>query len=162
MKNLLHKTIKKHALHVVKHLKKNKHHYTVGILGSFAVVKTLLLLVGLFGILTIKNTFANYNDGLVGYWPLDANANDYSTNTNNGTILNANPIAGKVSNAYDFNGSNSYINIPNAPVLNITTAITIQAWIKRDSNPSLNSGWASIINKGADNQYRLQHTKTNT
>jgi hypothetical protein len=77
---------------------------------------------------------------------LDANANDYSSNTNNGTIFNATPIAGKVGNAYDFH-SGSYINIPNVPILNITGAITMQAWIKRDSNPLSGAQWASIINK---------------
>lgn len=62
----IHKTIKKHASHVVRHLKAYKHHYTIGALGVFAVIKTVVLLIGLFGFLSIKNTFADYNDGLVG------------------------------------------------------------------------------------------------
>lgn len=78
---------------------------------------------------------------------MDANANDYSTNTNNGTLFNVDPITGKVGNAYDFNGSGSYISIPNVPILNITGNITIQARVKRDSNPSSGAQWASIINK---------------
>jgi len=83
----------------------------------------------------INFTFADYSNGLVGYWPMDTNANDYSNNINNGTIFSATPITGKVGNAYDFNGSTSYINIPNSSTVDITGNLTIQAWVKRDSNP---------------------------
>jgi hypothetical protein len=50
---------------------------------------------------------------------LDTNANDYISN-NNGTAFNINTVVGKIHNAYDFNGLNSYIDIPNSNTLNIT------------------------------------------
>ncbi len=45
-----------------------------------------------------------------------------------------------------FDGVNDYVNIPNTPALNPTTAITVEAWIKADTwvpNPWSNS----IVNK---------------
>ena len=51
----------------------------------------------------------------------------------------------------NFDGVNDYVNIPNAPSLNPTTTMTVEAWIRADSygpNPWSNSivnkeGWAS-------------------
>ena len=55
-------------------------------------------------------------NGLVGYWPFSGNANDVSTNgnngTNNGAILTADRF-GNVNSAYDFDG-NSYISFTNS------------------------------------------------
>jgi Concanavalin A-like lectin/glucanases superfamily/Domain of unknown function (DUF4983) len=45
--------------------------------------------------------------------------------------------------ALDFNASTDYLTIPNNPALNMTTAFTLEAWIKADSW-SLNS-WGNVI-----------------
>ena len=158
----IHKTIKKHAHKVFKHIKTYKHHYMFWLFGTFAIVKMILLAWGIFGVLVMRNTFAwGFDNGLVAYWSLNTNANDY-INSNNGTTFNTTSITGKIHNAYDFNGVNAYIEIPNSSTLNITGSITIQAWIKRNSDPILWARRASIVNKGGDNQYRLQHSINNT
>lgn len=66
MKNVFHKA-KKHASHVVKHFKKHKHHYALGIFWSSAVVKMIVLFAGLFSVVNVyNNTFAaNPDDGFI-------------------------------------------------------------------------------------------------
>ena len=70
--------------------------------------------------------------GLVGYWGFDEGSGgfafDISGNENHGVIYNASWIDGKFGKALDFSGS--YVSMMNSPSLNITNAITIEAWIK--------------------------------
>lgn len=60
MKTILHKEqiVRTYALRAVKHVKKHKVHYAFGLFGSFALIKMIVLFIWLFGIATIKNTFA--------------------------------------------------------------------------------------------------------
>ena len=69
---------------------------------------------------------------------------------------------GEFHTALGFNGSSSYVNIPNAANLNPTTAITTEAWVKWGINPATGLPWANIINKNGDGQYQLQHNVGNT
>ncbi|MGN7786423.1 LamG domain-containing protein [Niabella sp. 22666] len=77
----------------------------------------------------------NLNDSLLLYLPFNGNANDASGNGNNGVISNATPATdrlGVANSAYDFNGTNSYIEMaPSASLSKIYTAneVTIAAWI---------------------------------
>ena len=67
--------------------------------------------------------------GLAGWWPGDGNANDIA-GTNNGTLqggATANAV-GFVGSAFSFDGTNSYVQIPNAPALRPTN-LTIEAWV---------------------------------
>jgi len=79
--------------------------------------------------------------GIVGWWPGDGDASDiYSTNT--GT-LGGGAIAttpGIVGTAFLFDGTNSYVSIPDSQVLHLTN-LTIEAWIRCDNldTPSINS-----------------------
>jgi Concanavalin A-like lectin/glucanases superfamily len=66
-------------------------------------------------ILSINN--ASLQTGLVAYYPFTGNANDSSGNNNNASVLGAILTAGKkgfTNTAYNFNGSTSSIDIPNA------------------------------------------------
>lgn len=83
----------------------------------------------------------------VAYWSLDEGtgvvASDSSDNANHGTLtkgtLNGNPpawIDGKVGKAVSFTDSGagvSYIEIPHAESFNVTEAITLEAWVRRDN-----------------------------
>ena len=54
-------------------------------------------------------------DGLVAYYPFNGNANDASGNGNHGTVIEATLTSdrdGNENSAYDFNGDNSIINLP--------------------------------------------------
>jgi len=67
--------------------------------------------------------------GLVGWWPLDGNGNDTSGGGHNGLVVNASPTTdknGSTNQAYAFNGSNTYIQVP---TMSIATTITTSAWV---------------------------------
>lgn len=71
---------------------------------------------------------------------------DSTSNGNNGTKKAANePIeaSGKIAKAQSFDGSNDYVNCGNGASLNITSAITIEAWIK----PGGYRPYAGVIDK---------------
>ena len=69
------------------------------------------------------------------------NMNDSTSYDNDAINNNADYTAsGKIDGAYDFDGSTSYLNCGNDPFLNITDAITIEAWVNFnsfDSNPCI-------------------------
>jgi len=88
--------------------------------------------------------------GLVAYYPFNGNANDESGNGNNGTSYGATQTTdrfGNANSAYSFDGSGDYIDVPNAPSLNPTDAITITAWFKADSFALGSYSWPNIVRK---------------
>lgn len=109
---------------------------------------------------------ALYNStGLVAYWMFDGNANDYSRNGNNGsgTSISAASDRNSVSNqAYGFNGSSSYVSVPDNTALRLnSTDFTLNAWVKISSytsnmmllgkRSSTAGGWGwSITSSGYD------------
>jgi hypothetical protein len=87
--------------------------------------------------------------GLVAWWTGDGTANDSSGNANNGTLQNgATFAAGKVGQAFSFNGNSQYITIPDAPSLEQSQEITVEAWVRPAVTPT--GAWMSVITK--DNQ----------
>ena len=67
-------------------------------------------------------------DGLVAWWPGDGNANDI-IGGNHGTLRNGATFApGMVGQAFSFDGSGTYVNIPDSPSLDVPS-ITVAAWI---------------------------------
>lgn len=83
---------------------------------------------------------------------------DTSGNGNDGTISGATwTTSGKYSGALVFNGTSALVTINDAASLDVTTGMTIEAWVK----PSVvNSAWRDIIYKGNDNYY-LEGTSGN-
>jgi hypothetical protein len=75
----------------------------------------------------------NPDSGLIAYYPFNGNANDESGNNNHGTIYGAiltTDMKGNDSSAYEFNGTSSYISIPNSTSLQSpSTELTQIAWI---------------------------------
>src|SRR5439155_25946221 len=80
---------------------------------------------------------------------------DASGNGNNGTVANTVWTAsGKYGRALTFNGTSSMVTIPDANSLDLTTGMTLEAWV----NPTALSGWRSTIVKeltGVDAAYSL-------
>ena len=66
-------------------------------------------------------------DGLLAYYPLNGNTVDYSGNAKNGTPIDITYTFGKLDKTAVFNGSTSYVAIPNMD----TNVLTVAAWIKR-------------------------------
>jgi gliding motility-associated-like protein len=78
-------------------------------------------------------------NGLVAWYPMNGNANDESGNGLNGTTFNTNTVNGRSasSTSLEFNGSNSYVEASTNPLLeNITSALTLSAWIKPNNTGS--------------------------
>ena len=65
---------------------------------------------------------------MVSWWPGDGNANDIQ-DSNNGTLQGGTAFgAGEVGLAFDFNGSNQYVLIPNSASLE-PQQLTVDAWV---------------------------------
>ena len=69
--------------------------------------------------------------GLTNFWPGDGNANDVAGGVA-GTLQNGATFApGEVGQAFSLDGVDDYVSVPDAPSLNPTNAITVEAWINR-------------------------------
>jgi predicted phage tail protein len=90
--------------------------------------------------------------GLVGGWSFGEGNGpttaDVSGNGNTGTITNAAwSTQGRYGNALSFNGSNSSVRVASSASLNLTTAMTLSAWIR----PSVSqTSWRTILQRQAD------------
>lgn len=74
----------------------------------------------------------------------DGNANDF-TGTNNGALQNGATFSvGKVGQAFSFDGVNDFVEVADNPSLNMTNALTVEAWINPSTLPAV---WADIITK---------------
>jgi len=89
---------------------------------------------------------------LVGYWNLDetsgTTAHDSSGNSNDGTVYSATWTVGKIDNALNFNGANSWVSIPSSNSLSGVSQLTLQAWIKPDTL-STNPQMKQIVGKSS-------------
>ena len=80
-------------------------------------------------------TFAQIpTDGLVAHYPFSGNANDESSNSNNGVVNGATLTTdrfGNANSAYSFDGVDDWIDCGSS-ILGVTTSnsLTINAWIK--------------------------------
>ncbi|HTL56951.1 MAG TPA: LamG-like jellyroll fold domain-containing protein [Candidatus Limnocylindrales bacterium] len=67
--------------------------------------------------------------GLVGWWRAEGNALD-EIGGNTGSIVNGTGFSqGEVGGAFDFDGIDQLIRIPDAPALNPPAALTLEAWV---------------------------------
>jgi len=70
-------------------------------------------------------------DGLVAFYLFNGNAHDESGNGNNGIVNGASLTTDRFGNpnqAYAFDGSSSYIQVPSTPMLCLSSAFSISAW----------------------------------
>jgi hypothetical protein len=69
---------------------------------------------------------------LVSWWTGDNTAND-AVGTNHGTLKNsASYQVGKVSDAFRFNGTTAYVEVPDNNSLDVPNAFTVNAWVQVD------------------------------
>ncbi len=113
---------------------------------------------GAAGVINMSNNqLLLHLDGLA-----SAPATDSSGTGNNGTNFNTSSVNGRLDKAMQFNGSSSYIRVPNNASLNPVSNLTVEAWVKWNITPSTGSPWAQILSKNGDSQYQLQHSQTNS
>ena len=97
--------------------------------GSFV----LLLLAALAFTLSATAAGVPAPPGLVGWWPGDGNANDMA-GTNNGVLMGGATAtnAGYDGQCFTFDGTNGFVQIPDAPELDPTN-LTVECWVRYSS-----------------------------
>ena len=97
------------------------------------------------------STFESYKpsnlSGMVAWYPGNNNTNDVMGG-NNGTLAGgASYVSGKVNPAFNFSGVGDVMTAPNTTALQLTNAITIDAWIKPNSMTQPQG--AGVVAKGS-------------
>lgn len=92
--------------------------------------------------------------GLIGWWAGDGNASDISGNGNNGSLQGGAAFAvGKVGQSLLLNGSNDFVEVLDSPSLEVSSQLTLEAWIK----PTDTSNFRQIISKfGSSGNFAYQ------
>lgn len=102
--------------------------------------------------------------GLVSWWPGDGNANDI-VGPNQGTLQNGATFAsGLIDQAFSFDGTDDFVEVPNSPSLMITGAFTVEFWFKLNATHDFSSSASpAFLSKGffdsidlANNDGRLE------
>ncbi|PYM89329.1 MAG: hypothetical protein DME04_26630 [Candidatus Rokuibacteriota bacterium] len=127
---------------------------------AIGVLALFVLLTGIVGVSTVPASAQT--SGLVAAYGFSEGAGptvaDGSGNNNTGTLGSGVTwtAAGRYGSALVFNGA-GFVTVPNAAALQLTTAMTLSAWV----NPTtVSSAWRDVIYKGNDNYY-LSGTSTN-
>ena len=97
---------------------------------------------------TVNNTAPPPSPGLVSAYGFNEGTGtvvtDVSGNSNNGTISNATwSASGRYGAALSFNGSTSRVDIPDSASLDLTTGMTMEAWVR----PTTLSSWRTVLMK---------------
>ena len=84
--------------------------------------------------------------GLVSWWSGEGNANDIA-GPNNGNLSGGVTFTnGEVGQAFSFNGTNTYVKVPDSPSLRLTHELTIEFWVRRQDLQANDV----IVEKGGD------------
>ena len=105
-------------------------------------------------VVTVSN--AGGTTGLVAAYGFDEGSGtttaDQSGSGNVGTISGATwSSSGKFGKALSFNGTNSFVSVAGSSTLNLTNAMTIEAWVNPNSLTS--SGWNTVVLKERPGYY---------
>ena len=82
---------------------------------------------------TIRAAVNNATAGMISYWTFDEGGGTTAFDligTNHGAVYGATRITGIVDGALSFDGVDDYVKIPDSNSLDISDAITIEAWVK--------------------------------
>jgi len=97
-------------------------------------------------------------------WHMDegsgATVHDETTNGNDGAVNGAAWTTGKYGGALEFDGTDDHISVADSASLDLTGAMTVEAWIRADTwdNPDAPYNVISVIDKGehdTDNGYGI-------
>ncbi len=88
---------------------------------------------------------------MISYWRFDEGsgllASD-SVGANDGTLMNG-PVwtTGMVNNALSFDGTDDHVDVPEDATLNLTTPLSLEAWIRPSVFPTHGSDYKNVINR---------------
>jgi hypothetical protein len=120
---------------------------------------------------SVRDTSINQTGDLEAYYPFSGNANDESGSNNHGTVFGAILVSDRFDNpnsAYQFDGINDYINVPNSASLNFENSITVNFWIKvgdffeREAYPLSHGSWENRWKVSITNKHIRWTIKTTT
>ena len=96
----------------------------------------------------------NPGGGLVAAFSFDdgtgSTAQDATSYNNDGTISNATWTSGRFGGALSFNGTSALVTVPGSTSLRLSTAMTLEAWVKPTT---VSAQWRDVIYKGNDNYF---------
>jgi len=98
------------------------------------------------------------NSGLVGYYPMNGNANNIVNSSFNGTVTNASLTTdrfGKNNSAYSFNGISSHISVVSGFGID-TGSMTIMCWAKPDNSSIFDHCLISLYNNQIYVDYNIR------
>jgi hypothetical protein len=83
--------------------------------------------------------------GIVGWWDAEGNANDI-VGGNNGSLENGAGFGiGMVGQAFQFDGINDLVKVPNAPSLNPSNQVSVEFWMKGDVTNPMNACCQGLV-----------------
>ncbi|MBX4192571.1 LamG domain-containing protein [Candidatus Parcubacteria bacterium] len=93
--------------------------------------------------------------GLVSYWKLDESSGNADDSFSSNDLTNNNSIsytAAQINNGADLNGSSQYFSIADGSQsgLDFSSEMSAAFWIKLDSEPTQDGGWAGLIGKDSN------------
>ena len=95
--------------------------------------------------LIVANTGETMPKGATGLYPFSEGSGgttaDLSGNGNNGTVTAATWVAGKYGQGLQFNGSTSFVSIPDAGSLDIGSTGTVEAWVSLVRSTAGTASW---------------------
>jgi hypothetical protein len=126
----------------------NKSQYKEKVSVTSYGVKISILIAILFLIFSPQATSADITTGLVGHWKMDDNTasavvTDDGSGGNNATMKGTNPntsdrtVAGNISTALDFNGSDNYGDLGDITDFELTVPFSMAAWVNIDELPAV-------------------------
>jgi len=116
------------------------------------MVRRWLLVVGTLVSILVFPVALQAQTGLVAAWNFNEGTGttvaDASGNNNTGTISGATwSTLGRYGNALSFNGTNNLVVVNSSASLNVTTAMTLSAWVFPTATQS---GWRTIMQREVD------------
>jgi hypothetical protein len=111
-------------------------------------LRTVISVLGAVASLAYLSTAAQAADSPVAAYGFEetsgATVMDSAASPVNGTISGATRVAGgRFGRALSFDGANDLVRITDAAKLDLTTGMTLEAWVK----PALNGGWRTVLLK---------------
>jgi len=104
----------------------------------------LIGMIFCFSVFSLQVGFAaDKEKGLVGYWKFDESsgttAKDSSGKGNDGEVVGAEWVKGKIGNCLSFNGQDAYVEVAHNDELN-PEKVTVSAWIKPEASSAADRG----------------------